>query len=500
MSGSKTYGQKRSFEGTPEPAASFDGNVDPGKAKPGKSFVIQQHWATRLHHDLRLEMFNGDTAVLASWAVPHELPLKKGSPHLAVHVEDHPMDYATFSGEIPAGNYGAGQVRIFDSGTYEVVEQGPGKLTFTLHGQRLKGTWHLFRTRQSEDDKDEWLVTFGEDLRPAPDPLPSMEPMLATLVRDPFDKEDWIFEPKWDGVRTLATCTQEETFLLSRRGNNVTATYPEIAALHNRVVATDAILDGEIVAMDNGRPSFEKLQSRINLQNPRDIEKARKQCPVVFIAFDVIYIDGRSLLKVPLEERKSILDELIVPSPIVQVSPCIEGEGTALFEAAKAKRLEGIVAKKLGSPYRPGRRNKEWLKIKAIEEADLVIGGWSPGEGSRSTTFGSLLVGAYDEDGLRFVGAVGSGFDDKMLARLMPMLEERLIDGCPFTQDPREVKPTTFGKPIRNPKWIEPELVARVEYRELTSVGRLRAPSFKGLSDALPEDCLFEQMLVPGSD
>ncbi|HEX2239963.1 MAG TPA: DNA polymerase ligase N-terminal domain-containing protein, partial [Actinomycetota bacterium] len=258
--GQKTYGDKRSFDATPEPPPEVTGDVDPGKARPGKTFVIHQHHATRLHFDLRLEMLNGKTPVLVSWAVPKNLPLRKKEPRLAVHVEDHPFEYGSFSGTIPEGNYGAGEVRIFDSGTYEVLKQEPGKLTFRLEGDRMQGVWHIFQTRGGKD----WLVTLSELERPDPEPLPDLSPMLASAAADPFDDDRWIFEPKWDGVRALAVCS-EDSMLISRTGRDITATYPELARLHERVVGIDAVLDGEIVAFKDGRPSFELLQSRINL-------------------------------------------------------------------------------------------------------------------------------------------------------------------------------------------------------------------------------------------
>jgi bifunctional non-homologous end joining protein LigD len=488
----KTYNEKRRFDETTEPPAEvFEGDVDPGTAKPGETFVIHQHHATRLHFDLRLEMMNGKTPVLVSWAVPKNLPLIPGKMHLAVHVEDHPFDYGSFSGSIPAGNYGGGEVRIFDNGTYEVLEQEPGKLSFRLNGERAKGVWHIFQTKKLGDEKN-WLVRIREDERGEPDPVPTMQPMMATLAGEAFDDDDWIFEPKWDGVRALATCQWDQTYLLSRNGNDVTIGYPELQKLHERLVCWDAIVDGEIVAMHQGRPSFERLQSRINLQNERDIARISKQIPVSFVAYDLLYLDGKSLLKTPLEERKKLLEELVVVSDNVQVSPYVQGEGTTLYEAACAQNLEGIVAKRLGTSYRPGKRGKDWLKVKTTIETDLVIGGWSAGEGSRSKSFGALLVGAYEGDKLRYVGSVGSGFSQKTLDALMPQLQERATDEMPFNEDPRAMGQGRFGKPIRDPVWVAPELIARVEFRELTSVGRLRAPTFKGLrGDIDPSECTY---------
>lgn len=492
----KLYNEKRRFDETPEPKApSFRGDVDVAAAAPGTTFMIHQHHARRLHFDLRLEFLNGKTPVLVSWAVPKNLPLKTGKPHLAVHVEDHPFDYGSFSGTIPAGNYGAGEVRIFDSGTYELLEQEPGKLTIRLHGKRMQGVWHLFQTKKGEE-KD-WLVRLRTLERPDHDPLPPLEPMKATLIDEPFDDDGWIFEPKWDGVRTLAICDIDGTLLMSRNKNDVTATYPEFASLQDRLVCIDAIVDGEIVAMSRGRPSFERLQSRINLQNERDIQRMMKQIPTTFIAFDLLYLDGRSLLKEPIEERKSLLQDLVVVNENVQVSPFVPGQGKALYDAAFEQRLEGIVAKKLGCPYRPARRGREWLKVKTVHDAELVIGGWSRGEGSRSRSFGALLVGAYADEGLRFVGSVGTGFSEKMIDLLMPRLESLEADEMPFVIDPRQTPKGSFGKPIREPRWTRPELVAKVEFRELTSTGKLRAPSFKGLDPSkLPTDCLFSELEI----
>lgn len=492
MPETRDYAAKRSFDKTPEPGPAVPGNVDPTKAVPGPTFMVHQHHATRLHFDLRLEMMNGPTPVLVSWAVPKNLPQKKGQRHLAVHVEDHPFDYGTFSGTIPKGNYGAGEVRIFDSGTYEVLEQAPKKLTIRLQGRRLKGVWHMIQTR-AEGGQDQWLALLRANERGPLDPLPPLEPMMATLVDRAFDDERWLFEPKWDGVRALATCI-DQTVLLSRNLRDISASYPELAKLHEQCVSLEAVLDGEIVALSEGRPSFEKLQSRINLGDPREIDRATKQIPVSYVAFDLLYLDGRSLLGEPLEDRKDLLQELVVPTDHVQVSPVVPAEGCALFDVAKRQRLEGIVAKKLGSPYRPGRRSKEWLKVKTIYEADVVIGGWSRGEGSRSSAFGSLLVGAYDGDGLRFIGSVGTGFTDKTLSELLGAMKARETNENPFDSDPRKDR-SRWGKPIKDPHWVRPELVGRIEFRELTSAGRLRAPSFKGLrNDKDPRDCLFEDL------
>ena len=489
MDETRDYSDKRSFEATPEPEPAVAGNVDLATAPPGTTFVIHQHHARRLHFDLRLEMLNGEVPVLVSWAVPKNLPVKKGKPHLAVHVEDHPFDYGSFEGSIPKGNYGAGEVRIFDAGTYEVLEQEAGKLSFRLHGKRLQGVYHLHYT-----DDNQWLAFLRSDERAAPEDPPLLSPMLATLIEEPFDDERFIFEPKWDGVRTLAVCS-DETRLLSRKGRDVTDTYPEIGRLHQQLVGLQAVVDGEIVALSDGVPSFELLQSRINLQNKHDIERAVKSLPVTFIAFDLLYLDGRSVIEQPIEKRKEMLESLVVPSRHVQVSPCIQSDGVSLSAEVEARNMEGIVAKRLGSPYRPGKRTKEWLKIKVTHEADVVVGGWSRGEGTRADSFGALLVGAYEGDVLRFLGSVGTGFSQKTIAEIMPLLLELETDVRPFGEDPTGTTPSGFGKPLRAPRWVDPVLVATVEYRELTASGRLRAPAFKGFRvDKTPEQCLYSEL------
>jgi bifunctional non-homologous end joining protein LigD len=492
MTRSKTYTEKRSFEDTPEPAASFTGDVDPGTAPAGKTFVIHQHHATRLHFDLRLEMMNGSQPVLVSWAVPKNLPIETGEKHLAVHVEDHPFEYGSFSGTIPSGNYGAGEVRIFDSGTYELLEQEPGKLTFRLLGGRMQGVWHLIQTKRN-DGKD-WLVWLRQSERPPSDPVPEPAPMLATLIDDPFDSDDWLFELKWDGVRALAVCNNETT-LFSRNQRDITATYPELAKLHERMVAIDAVVDGEIVAMANGRPSFEALQGRLNLQDRGAVARAAKVLPVTYVAFDLLYLDGRSLLTTPIEDRKALLQELVVEKAgAVMVSLAAEGEGHAVFAMAQSQNLEGMVAKRLGSPYRLGKRSKDWLKVKTLHTADVVVGGWTKGERGRSGTLGALLVGAYDQGALHYVGAVGTGFTDRSLDEVLASLRAEESDRCPFVEDPSGSR-SQFGKVIKDPHWTHPRLVAAVEFRELTSAGRLRAPSFKGLrKDKAPEECLFDDL------
>lgn len=483
------YQRKRRFESTPEPPTTVvTGDVDPLTAPVGDSFVIQQHYATRLHHDVRLEMLNGDTPVLVSWAVPKELPRVRGERHLAIHTEDHPMEYATFDGTIPAGEYGGGEVRIFDRGTYEMVGRTDDRITFRLAGERLRGVYHLVRTGM-EDGKDQWLALLSEDQRPSGDEAPALKPMLATLTDKAFDDPDWAFEPKWDGIRAIATC-DESTRLISRNERDITAAYPELHDLHHRLVALDAMVDGEIVAFHEGKPSFQQLQQRMHVRDPRRVERLAATIPVVFMAFDILYLDGRDLTNSPLRDRRLRLEETVVPSDIVQVSPVVEGAGLALFDAAKEQELEGIVAKKLTSTYEVGRRSRSWLKVKLIFDADVVVAGWTGGEGRRAKSLGSLVMAVYDEGELRYVGNVGTGFDAAGLEEALDRLTSLEETGPPFGRDVIRSRPE-----LRNAHWVEPVLVATVEHRQLTEAGRLRAPSFKGFrEDKDPRDCTFDQL------
>jgi bifunctional non-homologous end joining protein LigD len=433
-------------------------------------------------------MLNGATPVLVSWAVPKNLPLRKGVRVLAIRTEDHPFEYGTFSGSIPKGNYGAGEVRIFDTGEYELLEQEPAKLTFRLRGRRLQGVWHLIRTGV-KGGKEQWLALLRQDERPPPEPPPLPDPMLATLGDDPFDDPAWSYEPKWDGIRAIATC-DESTVLVSRNRNDITAAYPELHKLHERLVAIDGTVDGEIVALDKGVPSFEKLQSRMHVRGERDVARLAGLAPVSYVAFDLLYLDGKSLIGLPFEQRRKLLEESIVPSGTVQVSPAIRGEGTALYQAARAQKLEGILAKRLDSRYEPGKRSRAWVKIKVVFDADLVIVGWLEGQGGRSGKLGSLVLAAYDGDRLVYAGNVGTGFTERALAELGARLAELGEAECPFPKEVLREKPE-----LRHAHWVPPVLVAVVEFRQLTASGRLRAPSFKGLrEDKRPEECTLEAL------
>ena len=354
-----------------EAEASFDGvhaDVDPLTAAAGSRFVIHQHHATALHHDLRLEMLNGVTPVLVSWAVPKGLPRQRGQRHLAIHVEDHDIGYASFTGTIPEGQYGGGEVRIFDEGVYELVDRSSERITFRLNGRRLSGIWHLIHTGV-ESGRDQWLAIMSQDLREPAEVEPAPIPMLATSTAAAFDDPEWWFEPKWGGLRAISLC-DEGTRLISSTGEDITVAYPELGRIHNQLVALDAMLDGEIVALEGGMPSSRLLMHRMRLHDAREIEEAARKSPVVYMAFDLLYLDGADLTGRALAERRELLQEVIVPSSRISLSPVTEGDGVVLFKAVDEQGLAGVVAKKRTSTYRPGATSLEWLEVMTPARSD----------------------------------------------------------------------------------------------------------------------------------
>ena len=490
-----TYQRKRDFTRTPEPAPSPSprpaaslpeaphaaGVPEPAVLEPGPVFCIQQHHARRLHHDVRFER----DGVLVSFAVPKRLPEEPGVRHLAVNTEDHPMEYLTFSGSIPEGEYGAGEVRLFDLGTYEPLEVGDGKWTVRLHGSRYQGTeYHFVRTRR------DWLCFLSRRTPiPAPARPPTFEPMMAQPAAAPFDDDGWLFEVKWDGHRCLAALEQDGTRLTSRTGRDVTGQFPELDGLHRQLVARNAVIDGEIVAFDQeGQPSFERMQDRFH-RSPEELARHRGRVPVQFLAFDLLWLDGEALLELPLVDRWARLAEVLVEGTDVRLSQAVSGRGEAFFAQVKGLGLEGVVAKRLASPYRPGTRSPDWRKVKAVRRQDCVIVGWTRGKGGRAATLGSLMLAVYDGGRLRYAGNVGTGFTHAFLERLLPELEKREVG-----EPPVEVPPDPR---LRGARWLRPELVCEVEYVAWTDDGRLRAASFKGIrTDKLPEDARREEVLA----
>ncbi len=504
----RTYRKKRDFGITPEPSGK--------KVSAAKRlrFVVQMHRATRLHYDFRLEA----AGVLASWAVPKGPTLKPLDRRLAMHVEDHPMDYRDFEGNIPAGQYGAGSVIVWDEGTYTVLEGDDpaaeiagGKIKFVLHGEKLKGEFTLVRIKAREGERgDPWLLLKDHDEYEDPkydpaahpesvktgktlddvarnprskiwnskqkarsaaaprlpervkrDPLPKLKSvMLATLVDAPFDDDGWLFEIKWDGYRAICTIDGKGRLsLVSRNDIDLLARFPAMDGLAEAFSSVPVVVDGEIVSLDaKGRSEFQRLQ-----------EYQQSKSSLTYVAFDLLYADGRDLRKTPLEERKALLERTIADENLVLYSKHVVENGTAFFDAAKKRGLEGIVGKKRSSLYQE-RRSRDWVKIKAQLEGEFVVGGWTDPRGSRKG-FGALLLGARDGGKLRYVGSVGTGFNHKTLAALHARLVRIARKTSPF-DTPVDVREATH--------WVKPELVVQVRYTELTRDLQLRHPAYLG--------------------
>jgi bifunctional non-homologous end joining protein LigD len=509
------YSAKRTFEATPEPAP----KLAKGEGGP-LLFVVQQHRARRLHYDFRLEC----DGVLLSWAVPKGPSLDRNTKHLAVHVEDHPYDYASFEGVIPPKQYGAGEVIVWDCGVYSPDEDGlwfhdraeaqrqirdgmeKGKLSIQLRGVKIKGSFALVRTKQSWlliKHKDRFVssddITLQnrsvlsnvavEEMKFAPahripalqlvpagtlTKMPSkLEPMHAETADAPFNKPDWLWEPKLDGYRVLTFIDAGKVKLRSRRGLELAPAFPALCAELAAQGVDGMILDGELVAFDAaGKPSFNALQNRVQLKTTRDIAAAEQNAPVLLFAFDLLYFAGIDLRARPYEQRRRYLAQCLLPSPHVQLVHA-EEDGVALHAAAIASGFEGVIGKRKSSVYEAGKRSSAWLKVKPTRTADFVIGGYTSGKGSRKA-LGALLVGYWDNGKLRYASHVGSGFDDRSLKKVQTLLEPLVTRTCPFVETPPLNGPTT---------WVKPELVAELSFQQWTEDGSLRAPVFLRLRD-----------------
>ncbi|HMD30471.1 MAG TPA: DNA ligase D [Candidatus Acidoferrales bacterium] len=513
------YKKKRRFDKTPEPAGE-----EPRPAKDD-TFVVQKHAARRLHYDFRLEI----AGTLKSWAVPKGPSQSSNDKRLAVMTEDHPLEYGGFEGKIPEGNYGAGTVMVWDRGTYAVEgEAGAlqqlarGELKFSLNGEKLRGSFVLVKLKHSEKG-NEWLmikhkdaaedhswkvdehdgsVLTGrtlEEIKEESPPkrgksllyaaevqgarkaaMPSrLEPMLATLGDRPFSEPRWLFEIKWDGVRALAWIRGGALTLRARSGADVTQQYPELAALPKSFGAGQAILDGEIVALDaRGHSDFELLQQRMHVRRPPAGLLA--EVPVLYYIFDLLYCDGYDLRGSPLVERKQLLERRLQASGAFRHSDHQAEHGKELFALAREQGLEGIVAKREDSLY-VSDRSTNWVKLKVTTTLDAVVGGWTAAR-TAAIPFGSLLLGLYDGKKLRFIGHAGSGFDAKKLEQLDAKMKELAAAKCPF-----DAVPETNEKA----SWVLPQMAARVKFGGWTDENRLRHPVFLALSDKRPADCTW---------
>ena len=500
--------------------------VRPGQ-EHGDTFVVQKHRATRLHYDFRLAI----DGTLKSWAVPKGPSQSHADKRLAVQTEDHPLDYADFEGKIPEGNYGAGTVMVWDRGTFHVegnldalMQLEKGEIKFSLNGEKLRGSFVLVKLKQSEKG-NEWLMIkhkdaaedsswkidehdgsaltgrtieeIKEELPPKRQLVPirpeeldgaqkvampsRVEPMLATLSDHAFSDPNWLFEIKWDGVRALARIENGDLTLRSRTGADITKRYPELASLPEALSAHEAILDGEIVALDaHGHSDFERLQERMHVRAPS--EHLRAQIPAVYFVFDLLYCDGYDLRKSSLLERKQLLSRLLHTSERFRYSDHQLEKGKELFELAEKNGLEGILAKRTDSPY-TSDRSPYWMKLKITKTVDAVVGGWTEAR-TPAIPFGSLLLGLYEGKKLRFIGHVGSGFDAKKLKELSNKLKELAVPACPFL---------TVPETNEKPSWVSPALVARVKFSGWTDEHALRHPVFIALrEDARPADCQRE--------
>ena len=518
------YKKKRDFKKTAEPAG------DERHHGNDRAFVVQKHAATHLHYDLRLEM----DGVLKSWAVPKGPSLNPNDKRLAMQTEDHPFEYRNFEGSIPKGEYGGGEMIIWDRGTYapegtlSIKEQlAKGDFKFQLSGEKLRGSFVLVKLKKP-GNKNEWLLIKHRDAfvdakwdveqhaesvvsgrtvediregRPAsrerrvidPSALPGavetampkmpngVRATLAELGDKPFSSPNWVFEIKWDGVRAIAQIENGKTTLWARSGRDVTLEYPEFKDMAARFRVRDAIIDGEIVTLDaDGRSNFHTLQHRLGVQNPS--RQLMQSVPLDYFAFDVMYADGYDLRSAPLVERKDFLQRIVSPNERIHFSEHIDEHGEALYEAARGKGLEGIIAKLKNSTY-AGARTSTWVKLKIVDEVDAVIAGYTEGRGSRKF-FGALVLGLYQGKELTFIGSVGTGFDESRQEKIFDQLQRRRTKTSPLAKVPvlRE-----------NVEWVEPELVARVKYANWTNDNHLRAPVFLSLlTDRAAKDCTME--------
>jgi bifunctional non-homologous end joining protein LigD len=472
----REYRRKRDQKKTPEPF---------GGKKRGKEpiFVVQRHDARRLHYDFRLER----DGALASWAVPKGVPLEPGEQHLAVHVEDHPLEYAGFEGEIPKGQYGAGTVEIWDNGTYELLEEKKdGGLTVRLHGDRLEGTWALVPAKLSGDPKNWLIIRKREDGTSTPAKRAEFRPMLATLASELPTGDGWAFEVKWDGFRAIARVSGGEATLTSRNGNDLTGRFANVAKELPKALRTpDAVLDGEVCALDDqGRSSFSAMQ------------QGKPGTPIAYYVFDVLEVEGKPLLDRPLAERRKLLDKLLDRRHrTIRLSETFD-DGAALLEAAREQGLEGVIAKRVDSRYAEGRRTRDWLKVKTHGRQEFVIAGYTKGQGRRAGRFGSLVLAVRREGELVYVGNCGTGFTEDEIDRLLGKLRPLERPKPPFRTVPKMPK-IRKGDVV----WLEPELVAEVEFAQWTHDGHLRAPVYQGLrEDKEPEEVQREEPVAPPPD
>jgi DNA ligase D-like protein (predicted ligase)/DNA ligase D-like protein (predicted polymerase)/DNA ligase D-like protein (predicted 3'-phosphoesterase) len=447
----KSYGSKRDFKKTPEPA----GEVLVGK---GNGFVVHRHHASHIHYDLRLEK----DGVLRSWAVPRGLPPRPGIKRLAVQTEDHPMQYLTFEGTIPKGQYGGGDMWVFMQGRYEITkEKKDGSFYFRLISKVHTGEYRMYQIKPKE-----WLL---ERVDETPVALSdTVEFMLSETEKKIPTGDDYVFEVKWDGIRAMITLDEGEIRIKSRNHNNITAQFPELIT-PPAFRAVSGVFDAEIVSLNaQGKPEFKKVINRLMASGKTNIEKAAKTNPVYCYIFDCLYLDGRSVMNDSYARRRTWIEDIVKTDSRYRVSQ-IEKDGKALFEAAKEHALEGIMAKRLDGKYLPGKRSENWIKIKVRDAVDCVIIGFTEGKGNRELTFGSLHVAELKDGEMQYRGRVGTGFDDKLMKEIAQSLKKLKVVKKPFAEKVMDEKITT---------WVEPTLFAEVSYSMITKDKMFREPVF----------------------
>ena len=460
------YRAKRDPARTPEPMQTKGSRALREHDRP--VFVIQEHHARALHWDFRLE----HDGVLVSWALPKGVPEDPATNHLAVHTEDHPLEYGSFEGDIPKGQYGGGRVSIWDHGDYELEKWTDTEVMVVLHGTKARGRYVLFATGGKN-----WMIHRMDPVRNGFQPLPGrIAPMLATAGSLPARDEGWAYEIKWDGIRAVVYVDGGRVRALSRTDRDITATFPELREVGERLGARPAVIDGELVALGpDGRPSFGLLQQRMHLSGSAEITRRAREVPVSYVVFDVLHLDGQSLLDLPYDERRKRLESLGLSGGSLATGDSFRDvPGTDVLAAAEHNGLEGVIAKRRNSPYRVGRRSGEWVKVKILKTQEVIIGGWTDGNGERTGSLGALLLGIPGADGLRYVGKVGTGFGEQDRRELLDRLRPLARNTSPFCAG--------LPAPVAGlAHFVRPVVVGEVRYGDRTADGHLRHPAWRGL-------------------
>lgn len=454
------YRSKRDPQKTPEP---MGGSASGTGSKP--TFVIQEHHARALHWDFRLER----DGVLVSWALPKGIPDFPTKNHLAVHTEDHPLEYAAFSGDIPEGEYGGGQVTLWDRGLYDTEKWSDREVMVVLHGERANGRYVLFRTSGKN-----WMIHRMDPASDGTEPIPeNLSLMKAVAGSLPAKDDGWAFEFLWDGIRALLYVDGGRVRAIARNGRNLAPWFPELREIGASLGSKTAILDGAITAFgDGGVPSFSHLQNRFNPRSPSRVPRLAREAPITFLAFDLLYLDGRLLSAMRYDERRNLLESLELTGRAYACPPSVrDGDGDEILRIACDRGLLGVVAKRVQSQYAAGVRSEDWIKTSIFHTQKLVVGGWT---GPDSGDLESLLLGVPGEGGLAFAGDVSSGFTESDHLALREALEPLSQTDSPF----QSRLPATAGK---DPHFIRPDLVVEVRYRSQTSEGPLRDTSWRGI-------------------